>query len=134
MRTVKVVASPVVIFLGAAMWLGLPGLAQATTPHHSGTKTESYNVVQIVEETKSEYKVIPASQMKAENKRIEDEYKGRLKNWRDERKIDPTTPRPIKATIKIMRLGFETQTVADEYKKKLEDKDAGNDDKNDKKK
>jgi hypothetical protein len=125
-------ASLVVFLLGVVGLLRLPTVAMAATHHATHNKVDSYIVVQINDESKSEYKVVSSSQMKSEKKRIADEYKGRVKAWNDDRKTDPTIPKPVQATLKIMKDGFETQEGADRYKKKLEDDDAGNGDKTDK--
>jgi hypothetical protein len=44
-----------------------------------------------------------------------------LKEWRDLIKTDPQSPRPIRVTIKKIKVGYETQKIAQEYADKLKD-------------
>ena len=113
--------------------------AQGRQPR-SGKSNEKYLVVQIIDPSKDVpndtarnpnanattttydqmYKVITTSQLKDEKKRIEEEYKKLIEEWEDKKQIDPQTPKPKKATIKTLKT-FQTQSVADEYRKKLLD-------------
>jgi len=98
---------------------------------HSNSK-ETYQVIRVTDESKTdnkvEYKAIATSQLKAEEKRIKDDYAQKLKEWHDLRKIDPQTPMPVRPVIKKYPKTFETQKIAQEYADKLKDDEANNGD------
>ena len=78
-------------------------------------------------DSKVEYKVINTSQYKDEERRLKDAYKQKLKEWKDLKKIEPTTPMPVKPTIKKIGDTFQTQKIAQEYAQKLNDEEADKD-------
>ncbi len=86
-------------------------------------KVETYMVIKVTDENKTEnkveYKAIAASQLKSEEKRVNDDYKQKLKEWHDLKKSDPTAPHPVKIAIKKLQVGYETQKIAQEYADKL---------------
>jgi hypothetical protein len=106
-------------------------------PHKGTTKNESYMVIKIIDENKTDdargggannkiqFKVISASQYKDEEKRVNDDNATKLKEWKDLIKTDPQTPRPIKITIKKIKTGYQTQKIAQEYCDKLRDEAEG---------
>ena len=111
-------------------------------PHGSSTKTQTYLVVKIVDESKTnsrndskpemktEYRVIPTTQFKDEEKRLKDEYAKRRLKWLDEKKTDPTKPMPVRPTIKKIGTPYQTQEGAQEYADKLRDEAEGKDKQN----
>ena len=74
-------------------------------------------------DNKIEYKVIPTSTYKDEEKRIKDAYTELLKEWQDLKKSDPQAPRPVKPIIKKLKTGYQTQKIAQEYADKLRDEE-----------
>ena len=111
-------------------------------PHGRPTKTQTYLVVKIVDESKTnsrndskpemktEYRVIPTTQFKDEEKRLKDEYAKRRLKWLDEKKTDPTKPMPVRPTIEKIGTPYQTQKGAEEYADKLRDEAEGKDKQN----
>jgi hypothetical protein len=82
---------------------------------------ESYTVVKIGDD----YKAIHSTGIKDEKKRIDDENKKALNEWKDAIKSDPKAERPVPLFLRVIKPGFLTQKGADEYiAKLLEDEDA----------
>ena len=92
------------------------------------TASETYMVIKVGDE----YKVVPTSRLKDEEKRVKDEYAEKLKEWQDLRRIDPGALRPQKVAVKKIKTGYLTQKIAQEYADKLRDEaaDKDNGDKN----
>ena len=96
-----------------------------------GTTDETYMVIKIIDDNKTdnkvEYKAIATSQYKDEEKRVKDDNTEKLKVWHDLRKTDPTAPMPKKILIKkIPKLtGYLLQKDAQEAADKLRDEESG---------
>jgi hypothetical protein len=98
----------------------------------SGTKkNETYMVIKVTDENKTEnkveYKAISKTQLKDEQKRAADDFKSKLKEWHDLRKTDPTAPMPKRIKIEKLKDNYETQKIAQEYADKLRDELLGKD-------
>jgi hypothetical protein len=126
--------------LAAAMCLVSPLSAHAqrsggrTGGGSNGTNSGPYYVVQIfnppvdvgrgagtgAQSQPDPYDVLDAQQQKDKQKELDKKYKDNYEKWLDEKKIDPKAPRPMKPSIKRLKM-FKTKEVADEYKQKLED-------------
>jgi hypothetical protein len=122
--------------------LGVARQAQGQSTTHKTPKTgktvEAYTVVQIIGENEngrgapadpatqavpSTYKVIRSSALKDEKKRIDDENKKAKDEFSDEVKINPSAKRPVTIKLTVVRAGFKTQKVADEYVAQLKEKE-----------
>ena len=117
------------VFALSFLW---PSGAFAQHGHGTGRTSnnntnDKYLVIKITDDSKVDYKVIPTSQYKDEEKRVKDEYTQKVKEWHDLRKIDPQTPQPVRPVIKKMGNTFETQKIAQEYANKLKDEEANKD-------
>ncbi len=119
-----------------ALSLLAPSRAHAwASGRKGGAKTETYMVIKITDENKDEsknekkieFKAIAASQYTAEEKRIKDEFKKKMDEWRDLKKTDPTAPQPKRIVIKkIPNLtGYLIQKDAADAAKKLQDEAEG---------
>jgi hypothetical protein len=84
----------------------------------SDPRNPNGNVTSSQNQYEQMYKVIPSTQLRDENKRIDEEYKKLMDEWADKKQTDPQTPKPVKAKIKTLKT-FHTQSIADEYRKKL---------------
>jgi len=106
--------------------------AQAKSPKVKGPKTETYMVIEIIDENKDEdkgerkheFKAISTSQFKSERDRVKKDNEENLKEWKDELKTDPKARQPKTIIIKKLKTGYETQKIAQEYAKELADKEA----------
>jgi len=91
----------------------------------NGTATnETYMVIQIGDEIK----VVSNTQYKDEDKRVKEENKQKMTEWKDELKNDPKAPRPQNVVIKKLKTGYKLQKIAQEYADKLNDEVAGSSD------
>ena len=96
---------------------------------------ETYLVIKVTDENKTEnkgdnkveYKAITASQFKTEEKRVNDDYKQKMKEWHDLKKTDPQAPMPMRTHQEVPKT-YETQKIAQEYADKLKDEEANNGD------
>jgi cell division protein FtsX len=130
---------PVSIF---ALALVVPSGACAAA-HSTAPKVETYLVITITDENKTEnqveYKAIATSQYKAEEKRVKDDNATKMKEWKDLKKTTPDAPAPKKIIIKkIPKLtGYliqkDAQEAADKLKKEAADNAAPKTDKDAKK-
>ena len=107
------------------------GMCGQAPTHSTAAKVDTYLVVKVTDENKAdkkvEFKVIPASQFKDEQKRLKEEYEKKYKEWQDVSKADSTAPRPIKPTIKKVGTPYKTQTGAQKIADKYRDEEAGKD-------
>ena len=112
------------------------GICSQSPPHSTAPKVETYLVVKVTDENKTdkkvEFKVISASQFKDEQKRLKEEYDKKYKEWQDVKKADSTAPRPIKPTIQKIGTSYKTQTGAQKVADKLRDDEAAKDNGDDK--
>jgi len=122
------------VVLSALLVLASSAAFAGNTPrasHAGNASTDTYFVVKIVDENKTdnkiEYKVIAAKQYKDEEKRIKDDYTQKLKEWQDVKKADATAPQPKKAIMKKIGTSYKTQTGAQKVADKLKDEEAGKD-------
>ena len=58
-----------------------------------------------------------------EKKKLADEYKKAMADWKDAKKSDPKAPRPVPAKLKIVKTGFNDQKGAKEYMRQASDED-----------
>jgi hypothetical protein len=107
---------------GSSMFSPSRAVAGVGTRNNS-TANETYLVVQIGDE----YKVVPKSRLKDEQKRIEEDYKKAFKEWQDLRKIEPDAKRPVKYIIKRIGTPFQTEKIAQEEVQRLKDEAANKD-------
>ena len=118
----------VLLFAASAAHAGVAVKSKSNKPAN-----DTYMVVKIINENKTdqpvEYKVITTSQLKDEEKKVKEDNAQKMKEWRDEKKADPTAPPPKRILLKkIPKLtGFETQKVAQEQADKLKQQDADKD-------
>ena len=70
-----------------------------------------------------EYRAIRSNGMKDEQKRVDDENKKALDEWKDAVKSDPKAERPARLVIRRIKTGFLTQKGADEFIAKLVEED-----------
>ena len=123
----KTLLPAVALTLSAAAGLLLSPSAAFSQPA-SGKGDETYMVIKIIDDNKTEnkveYKAIATSQYKDEDKRVKDENTEKLKEWHDQRITDPTAPRPKKITIsKTKFTGYLLQKDAQQAADKLRDED-----------
>jgi hypothetical protein len=99
--------------------LAVQGAVAASMRRVNSTSTanETYMVIKVGDE----YRAIRSNSMKDEKKRIEDENKKALIEWKDAIKSDPKTERPVLLFIRVIKPGFFTQKGAEEYIAKLLD-------------
>ncbi len=62
-----------------------------------------------------DYKAIRSTEVSNEKKKLADDYKKALEDWKDLRKSDPKAPRPMRVKFKIVKSGFSTEKGAKEY-------------------
>jgi hypothetical protein len=98
------------------------GVMPAWSSEHRSTKSASpkndqYAVVQVGED----FKVIRNSEVRAEEKRVTDQYNDETKKWKEEKKKDPKydKEKPVKAKFVILRKSIKSQKEAQEYADKL---------------
>lgn len=122
-----------------AISLFSPSVTFAQTKSHTASKAaaaDSYLVIEVTDDNKAdnkvEYKVIPTSQLKDEKKRIETDYKQKVKEWQDLKKGGSDAPHPVKPILKKIGTPYQTQTGAQKIADKLKD-DAANKDTGDQK-
>jgi hypothetical protein len=103
--------------------------ANAAASSKGAAKNETYMVIKITDESKTdnkvEYKAIATSQLANEEKRVKDDYTQKMKEWHDLRKTDPNAPAPKKIKIQKIKSDYETQKIAQEYADKLKAEAAG---------
>ena len=101
-------------------------------PKGGDNKVETYLVIQVTDENKTEnkvdFKATAKSQFKDEQKRAADDYKQKMEEWHDLRKTDPSAPMPKRIKIEKIQSDYETQKVAQEYADKLKKEAADNGD------
>ncbi|MGA2064026.1 MAG: hypothetical protein ABSG86_03605 [Thermoguttaceae bacterium] len=124
MKRSKLLSGAVAVVMGLGL-LAVTGRAWAQSSSHTSshtktkTKTESYMVVELG----GQYKVISASTLKDEKKRVEEDNKKAIELWQDEVKAGSKTEAPVKKKLIVKKAGFKTQKGADEYVQVLKEKD-----------
>jgi hypothetical protein len=98
---------------------------------HKTQKDETYMVIKITDENKSEdkvtYKAIPTSRFKDEKKHADDEFNNKKKEWHDLKLTDPTAPMPKKIKIQKIQGDYETNEYAQKEADKLTDAELNKD-------
>ena len=120
---------------GAFLFSPASSFATTNTSKSTQKKQDEWVVVKIIDPQKGdEYKPVRKTDVPTEKKKLADEYKKAMADWKDARKSDPKTPRPVAAKLKVVKTGFNAQKGAEEYCDKLADEDEQKGDSKDSKK
>jgi hypothetical protein len=130
MKRTVLISAAIAAALAVGGWLSAAVASTPGTPRYSSPKpkttkpaVEYWTVLKIGDE----YKVVKLTDVTAETKKAEDDYKAKMKEYLDAKKADPSAtpdkPNHVvpKKTGKVFKSQEEAQTYIDDLKKKADD-------------
>jgi hypothetical protein len=113
-----------VVAAGSLLFNAAP--ARAATPKApAGAHTPKTNETFIVVQIGDDKKIIHASELTTEKKRVADDYKKAMDDYKTAHKTDKNAEKPKKLIVKKLPKTFKTQQDAQDYLDKLDEKASG---------